>query len=261
MPSYDSSRTRVAPVFNWLYCRDVSGATWLPQLLRLIGADDVAGFPFHRKLRQANWWPHEKALPAPLDLLRWLILNCQRPVTENAMGTGNNRERREALLQREQAMVEEAIAALARAPRGRVWYILEGPSKPDAYLATDELVVVVEGKRTEAAPTIHTDWMPERHQMLRHLDAAWDTLQGRRLVGLMIVEGLETVQGVPAPWCNYQAQLDSPEILFNSMPHRNAAERIAIRNCFKGITTWQSIIAALGIPETVLIPELAAGGI
>lgn len=49
----DSSRTRVAPVFNHLYCRDTSGRTWLPDLLSLVGVECPALPP--RDLSKALW--------------------------------------------------------------------------------------------------------------------------------------------------------------------------------------------------------------
>ena len=69
------------------------------------------------------------------------------------------------------------------------------------FLETDDLVVVIEGKRTEPAPTTTTTWMPVRHQMLRHIDAAWDRRGDRQLFGFFIVEG-ETGDSmtVPAHW-------------------------------------------------------------
>jgi hypothetical protein len=71
----------------------------------------------------------------------------------------------------------------------RDWYVFEGPTSVDAYLETDDLIVVVEGMRTERGPTTRTEYMPVRHQMLRNFDAAYDDRGDRELAGFFIVEG------------------------------------------------------------------------
>ena len=66
MGKNDSSRTRVAPVLNWLQCWDPSGREWLKGLLRtsrpLPSDIQLSG------LTKALWWPREARLPAPVDL-------------------------------------------------------------------------------------------------------------------------------------------------------------------------------------------------
>jgi len=259
MGKQDSSRTRVAPVFGHLYCRDVSGRTWLPGLLRLVEAEcpDLAATP----LKRANWWPHEAALPAPTGLLLWLLENCVQPADLNTMGSATTRERRVALLRRDPLMLAEAKSALGSRPSARAWYSLEGPSQPDAYLETDDLIVIVEGKRTEPAPTTTTTWMPVRHQMLRHIDAAWDSRGGRTVVGLMIVEGQNAGPTPPSPWLDYRASLEDSPALRASLPHRSDEDRRAILGAFAGVTTWQAVMSVLDIPKEVLVDRVASGGL
>jgi hypothetical protein len=253
MGAHDSSRTRVAPVFNHLYCRDISGRTWLPQLLSLVGVR-CPDMPAHA-LVKASWWPREAALPAPLGLLRWLTENCARP-SAPLSGSRTTRARRLALLNRDAETIAAAQAALSTPPVSKAWYVLEGPSQPDVYLETKDLMVVIEGKRTEPAPTTSTWWMPVRHQMLRHIDAAWDTRASRRVVGLMIVEGDNGGSEVPSPWREYRGSLeDSPE-LHASLPHRSPEERADILRAFAGVTTWQAVAATLDVPKQVFIDRV-----
>ena len=145
-----------------------------------------------------------------------------------------------------------------RRPSPRAWYVLEGPSQPDVYLDTDEAVIVVEGKRTETAPTTSTAWMRVRHQMLRHLDAAWEHRQGRRIYGLYIVEAGEGTTSVEAPatWHEAVEKTISDEVLKGSLPHRSPDERTQIAGALLGVTTWQAVCDEFQIPRAVLIPEV-----
>ena len=258
MGKYDSSRTRVAPIFNWLYSSDVSGVTWLPKLLGLVGAKIKN--PSSGKLTKAFWWPREAALPAPRGLLNWLVEHCEEPRTSSALGSEVTALKRRSLLKRNKETVHDALTALATTPSAHAWYILEGPSCPDAYLETKDVIVLIEGKRTERHPTTRTSWMQERHQMLRHLDAAWDSRNGQQLIGLMIVEGIKGNSEVPPPWNGYRESLNDEHILARSLPHRSPEERQAILGCFAGITTWKAVTGSLEIPEAVMIQSLRAGG-
>ncbi|MGE0816175.1 MAG: hypothetical protein AB7O28_10675 [Vicinamibacterales bacterium] len=254
MGVYDSSRTRVAPVFNYLYCRDISGRTWLPGLLSLVGVECPPLPP--RALARADWWPREAAVPAPLDLLLWLAENCVQPSVPSATGTDATKRRRTALLNRDPSVLAEARAALRAGRTSKAWCALEGPSQPDVFLETKDLLVVIEGKRTEPGPTTSTWWMPVRHQMLRHIDAAWNARGDRKVVGLMIVDGAEGEHAVPSPWREYRKSLEGSSAVNESLPHRSVAERGDILRAFAGVTTWQAVMDALDVPKEVLIDRV-----
>ena len=202
MGIYDSSRTRVAPVFGRLQCLDPSGRLWLQGLLELAntrkGPRPQAGTS---RLRVAKWWPREARLAAPPGLLQWLLEHAEEPHNPKAWGRRPevvaNRRR---IVDRDADTLAAALKSLqARRASPRAWYVLEGPSQPDVYLASDDVVIVVEGKRTEAAPATSTDWMRVRHQMLRHLDGAWEHRQGRQIYGLFIVEAEQGTSSVRFP--------------------------------------------------------------
>lgn len=260
MSIYDSSRTRVAPVFGRLQCFDPTGGYWLQGLLELANtrkAPDVrAG---DSRLAVAKWWPREARLPAPVGLLRWLLNNAQEPRKPAAWGRRPDvRERRRRIVDRDAATVAEALAILEkRRSAGRAWYVLEGPSQPDVYLATDDVIVVVEGKRTETAPETSTEWMNTRHQMIRHLDAAWEIRQNRRVYGLFVVEadGKDSVTA-PSMWEEAVTLTTANEALKGSLPHRAPEEQTAIGQALLGVTTWQAICAEFNLPTEVLIPEV-----
>ncbi len=261
MGIHDSSRTRVAPVFGRLQCLDPSGRLWLQGLLELANTRTLprpeAGAS---RLRVAKWWPREAKLAAPPALLRWLLENAQEP--RDAAAWGRRPEvmaNRRRVVDRDADTLAGALQSLQdRRPSPRAWYVLEGPSQPDVYLDSDDVVIVVEGKRTETGPTTSTAWMSVRHQMLRHLDAAWEHRQGRRIYGLFIVEAERGTSSVepPSAWHDAVGLTISNDVLEASLPHRSPDERMQIASALLGVTTWQAVCAEFQIPREVLIPEV-----
>ena len=260
MGRHDSSRTRVAPVFNWLQCWDPSGEAWLLPLLELaIGHRAIALPEKSSPLREARWWPREAKLPAHIDLLRWLIENCEEPDLQEAWGKAKTtQEYRRALVGKEPEKVAHALRELRKGRLGKAPHVLEGPTQPDALLGTDELLVVIEGKRDEAVPTTATWWMRTRHQMLRHLDGAWDQCRGRRLFGLMIIDQHRAKEKA---WQKYPDTLRSEAVLEASLPHRLPEDRSALASAFLGIITWQEVCARFNIPTAALLDETWDAGV
>jgi hypothetical protein len=257
MGKYDSSRTRVTPVFTRLLCDDPTGKSWIPTLLGLPELESrKPAIPPAADIDDARWWPSEKRLAPPLSLLRWLVQNVKAPGRETDWGTGETRKNREALVGRRPEAIKEALNRLAAGVAEKDWAVLEGPSQPDVFLATKDTVIVVEGKRTESGPTIGTTWFPERHQMLRHLDAAGEIRDGRRLYGFFIVEALPGTIEVPKDWARFAGDTNSTAALDASLPHRTVDERQRIGESFLGVTTWQAVCSAFQIPEEVLIDKV-----
>jgi hypothetical protein len=249
----------VAPVFGRLQCIDPTGRSWLQPLLDLATTQETPRAEAGTSpLGVARWWPKERRLPAPASLLEWLVRNASTPAHPSAWGRRAIQAKRRRLVDRDPMTLEEALRSIERGASGRAWYVLEGPTQPDVYLASDEVIVIVEGTRTEAGPTTYTDWMPVRHQILRHLDAVWDIREGRRVYGLFIVEA-EQEEGkarVSREWQQAVAATVSPEALERSLPHRQPEDRTAISDAFLGVTTWQAVCDRLGLPTEVLIPEV-----
>ncbi len=228
--------------------------SWLPALLTLPQHELPTLAPkVEGRLEEARWEPSEKALPAPGSLLRWLVSHPEdlaRPSGALA-GSAETLAQRESLLRGDGHIRDEALRLLEQADRSLpAWYVLEGPTYPDVFLRTDDAIIVIEGKRTEADVTRSTTWMPMRHQMLRHLDGAWEARKGRAVYGLFIVEGDGdgTAVAVPERWQRVCAETVTPETLSRSLPHRSAEERGAIARGYLGVTTWQRICAQFDIP-------------
>jgi len=100
--------------------------------------------------------------------------------------------------------------------------------------------------------------MRVRHQMLRHLDAAWEHRQGRRIYGLYIVEAETGTSSTEPPYTWHEAveSTISGEVLRASLPHRTPDERSQIASALLGVTTWQAVCDEFQIPREVLIPEV-----
>ena len=109
---------------------------------------------------------------------------------------------------------DSLLTRLRDGEKGTAWFVLEGESCPDAYLETDSIVVVVEGKRTERTTTSKTTFMPKQSQLIRHMDAAWEVADGRRVLGLLLVEGgSPDPMLVPERWSSASDEQLRPELL------------------------------------------------
>jgi hypothetical protein len=242
MGIFDSSRTRVQPVFEELLA--LEDPTWIRGLLqlperrgasttRLVGTELIhAAF--------------DERLPAPLAALTWLVRNPARlTIPSSAARTASETQaKRRSLLAGDQAARDEALALLQRRRRG--WHVLEGPSSPDLVLETEDAIIVIEGKRTEPGATTETSWWPGRLQMLRHLDAAWELRDGRRIYGFFVVEA-DRAGNVPEDWQHACEATVSSQALLDSLPHRSPDDRMAIAEAFLGATTWQRIAQTFGL--------------
>jgi hypothetical protein len=253
---YDSSKTRVRPVFDALWA---SGRDWLPQLLELPtgGCKDAEVASGDLTITDGRWEPQEKCLNPPVSLLSWLIRNV-----DSLVSTALDNELRRLLSVGDPKTIQDALHLLRTEDASRAWYIFEGPTCPDVYLVARDALVVVEGKRTEHSTTTDTKWLNGRHQIWRHLDAAWE-IRGRRAVyGLLIVESdaASTDGSVPELWRKAgQACLD-PTALLTSFPHRSAEEVVAISRCYLGVTTWRKVCEQFHIDCGALPHEVSSPG-
>jgi hypothetical protein len=256
MGKYDSTRTRVTPVFDHLAASDTP---WLEPLLSLPSGGHQEPLPWTGRsalVDELRYGQSEMPLPAPGKLLEWLTRNA-RDVSESGLVglSAHSAQKRRRLLERNPDVIAEASALLASSRTDNQWFVLEGPSYPDVFISTPDMLVVIEGKRTEPGPTTATTWMSPRHQMLRHMDCALEVSDGRMVLGFFVVEGAHDGT-VPGVWAKAAEATISPAALDGSLPHRTAAERTMIARGFLGVTTWQAIcrqfaIDRLSLPDTV----------
>ena len=245
---YNSSLTRVVPVFKSIS----KNKDWLRTLLTLPKGGKTIDTDSDLSPTYKYWGKDEYALDPPVALLSWLIRNIKN-VPDNGSDTVKKRRR---LADGDPKTIEEALKLLRTKGEEKAWYILEGPSYPDAYIVSNDMIVVVEGKRTESDITTSTTWMPIRHQMWRHIDAAWEIKGRRKVAGLLIVEGSDE-HTVPEKWKASVKKAFDREVIIENFPHRSSREIENITNCFLGVTTWQIICREFGLnPDEVLIESL-----
>ena len=248
--TFDSSKTRVAPVFGALAALDTE---WMPQLLSLAqaGASQFSSEGLDLRFERGAWGESELPIPPPVSLLSWMIRN---PGKLKAVVSKD--ENRNKLLQGDPTTTGRALDLLRSSSSNRDWFLFEGPTVPDAWIETPDAIIVVEGKRTEAGPTTDTTWLSGRHQIWRHIDAAWERRGRRQVFGLFIVEAEDESGVVPDLWISAVANALSDEVMETSFPHRSHAERDAIRSSLVGVTTWQRVLESFELPRSTLIDRV-----
>jgi hypothetical protein len=255
-------RRRVAPVFDALLDRDATGADWLEGLLKLPQRyDGTTAEPVQSPgmLVEHRWegarGGGEMRLDPPVELLRWLIEHPPAALGNLPASPGEPSDtyrRRQELAAGDPAARDDALQALAASSgHRRGWFVFEGPTSVDVYLATPNVIAVIEGKRTEASPTTKTEWMPVRHQLLRNIDAALEIAGERRVVGAFII-GATRDPAVPAEWQTATDATISPSALLESLPHRSEDERQQIADGYLGVTTWGAVVDALRLQADLL---------
>lgn len=230
MGLHNSSSTRVVPVFDRLFVLDATGQAWLQYLLCVGSRSALTRLPtVHPRLiphHPRTWGRAERRLSPPRSLLAWLAHNISEVQVNAPSGAEPTHSRRLALARKDSSVLSEAIAGINSGNWKGKWYALEGDSSPDAFLETDQLVLVIEGKRTEKSCTTKTKWMSRRSQLLRHMDAAFEIAGSRQVLGLLIVEGADPAPLQPSPFWLKQVDIQvSSNMLDRSLPHRADAER------------------------------------
>jgi hypothetical protein len=258
---FNSSKTRVAPVFAALRMATQEDPQWIKRLLDLVvGGSTGSGQWRNQDLRviEIHHEPEERALRPPVALLSWLIRHFKGAAAKLTGNDDTSTERRK-LLDGDADTISRALGRLREGAVDRGWHVLEGHTYPDVYVVTTDAVIVIEGKRTEAGATTSTSWMAGRNQMLRHIDAAWEIRGHRSVYGFFVVEG-EDGTGVPAKWVHASVNTISSDSLRNSLPHRSVEEQAQIASCFLGATTWQAIVSGFGL-DPILLEEGRVGGL
>jgi hypothetical protein len=259
MGKYDSSKTRVTPIFDTLYANGKTGNSWLKILLNLPsgGKPVTVKNDWDFTILEKGWGENEKKLEPPVSLLSWLIRHCKTPKNGKLSADLEKTRKRQELIDESDFRIKEGLSLLRNNPAQENWFVFEGQTQPDVFIQTSDLVIVIEGKRTEPETTKHTKWMQGRHQMLRHLDCAWEIKGRKQVIGFFIVEGEGTTDDVSDFWKKEATNTINQDAIASSLPHRGPEEQTAIANCFIGITTWQRICKEFGIDWNSL-PDLAA---
>lgn len=254
---YDSSLTRVQPFFKRAFALETN---WLSALLAAAprgrqALGDIVDAPGqvlptlvgpHPKGKAAHACFEYEVLPARA-FLRWCVQHPDKltwPAGEQ-YGEETTRRRRALLYGdppgREQTQREALRLIEELPPSTSAWWRFEGSSWIDCLIATDRLVITVEGKRKEGLSAA-TDWYPRRSQLVRNLEAAQQLSNGRRYATLLLSE--EPVRGG-----------DPNEVagsLDDAAPHLCEEERADLQEAYLGNLTWDWACEAIGIPFSAL---------
>jgi hypothetical protein len=261
MGRWNSSVTRVRPVFDQLLARDATGMSWLPKILECAGRNSVYATSLVPKLQPLDEVtrkkPYEGEAYPPAAFLRWLIEN---PGSMRwPMEKGERKQSRNAVVQQfrerlfglhgdeaQRAAVQQGLNELERlGPRGSIQkaWAFEGITKIDCRLQTPNLFLSVEGKRRDVLSS-RTEWFPSRNQFFRNLEAGREAAGNRDYAYLLVVEDDRAVVD--------PSRMDSA----SSLPHLTAQARAELLSKFIGTLTWRGLCEATGIdwstlPDTV----------
>lgn len=241
------SLTRVETFVDALLTRDPSGRVWLPALLEATprgravlgelveqpGGLEIALAVHGVNGRRATF---DYIVPPPRELLAWFIDHPSALVWPlDADLSAEAATLRRALMNDEPSgsrarAQDRARERLATAPPLLPdWWRFEDATRPDAVLATDRLVVLIEGAGPK--PDLPPSWYPPRSRLIRVGEAARQLAHGRRWATLVLDEG-QPADGVVG---------DELEL---GAPHLSVAERDELRDSYLGALTFEEAAAA-----------------
>jgi hypothetical protein len=181
----------------------------------------------------------ESDIPPAEGFLRWLLLHpgqmkwpMKTRINERKFGkpTQDKRKRLLAGDLRVQSEALRELEAYGAAGSRRKWWAFEGYTSVDCRLETDQLVVLIEGKRTEPVSSA-TDWFPWRNQIIRNLEVARALAGGKKSYAVIV--------------CSEKDVSLEDESWAESLPHMTEAERTDLRSHFLGSVTWAAIAEKL----------------
>lgn len=274
---FNSSITRVRPVFQELLNRDRTGLRWLPALLGIATCnvdyaekiqknagriqtfcsdlrtydDRILKFYGVNNVQLEGCF--ERSLPPPSAFLSWLISHPEEMVWPHTRGRRRTFGQPTQLLREQlfgehggtqkdkiQRLALNELAELGGIGSLRKWWAFEGFSDIDCCLETDQLVLLIEGKRTEGlGPS--TDWYPKRNQLIRNLEVAESIASGREYAVMVLSE--------------QDIGLLSEQILAESLPHFGPVDRDRLMCHYLGCITWADVCKTTNIPFSGLPGE------
>jgi len=265
---YNSSLTRVYPLLGQLINRDPTGQSWLPGILKRAAASAPYAVPLPQTIGSllpevvtkrtigGNILKYhgvdsidlpscfEKSLPPSYGFLRWLIEhpeNMEWPDKGKARFSQRAQSKREDLLgwhggDRQAVAQQNALDELDTKGAARAhgkWWSFEGTTSVDCFLETENLILLIEGKRTESLSS-SVNWYPGRNQLVRNLDVAQE-LAGDKAFAVMVMaeEDIDPI---------------SQDIIDTSLPHLHPDERRQLMQHYLGCLTWRQICSVVDIP-------------
>jgi hypothetical protein len=254
MGEYDSSLTRVQPVFEILLNQDPSGKSWLPILLDLSKKTSGHSKAFLGSV--GNILPKDEGyfeipVPPPEHFLTWLVNNPDKmkwPLRrgkrkEFGPGTQSWREKLFGLHGKESQIkaIQEAlhnIKTKGAINSRRKWWAFEGFTTVDCCLETNELLLFIEGKRKDVlSPS--TEWFAGRNQLSRNLEACKELADGKNYGVMLLCENQ----------INMAILLENIKV---GCPHLSKDEKSQLVSHFLGFVLWKDLCLATNIEYSKL---------
>ena len=268
MGVYNSSLTRVQPIFDELLDRWPNGDPWVGRLWDMAartqqtpmalpkpaGLDRVLASetPTDRAARMGT--VYERTVAPPAAFLQWLLENPQRMQVRDPIHFGAKsveaRRWRGKLFSGDRRLVSEAqnegLNQLGKrlAQRGRnKWWAFEGFSHVDCCLITSQCVLFVDGKRTESVSP-STLWFQQRSQLWRNVEAAREFAGQKQFAVILAVEN--EAEGTTA-------LANAVRSLEGSYPHLDGGQRTELSRHLIGFVTWPEVVARFELPRECLL--------
>ncbi|RZL50772.1 MAG: hypothetical protein EOP00_02640 [Pedobacter sp.] len=242
MGKYNSSKTRVTPLFNKIGSDD----SMLNELFKLFKYK-VPKFE-NESVLEICYGKNEKRIPAPKSMLTWMLNNLSELNKLPNYGIKNNESqsyiKRKLLFAGDSKTLKEAIDAVSNVEKSSDsrWYVFEGKTAPDIYIKTKESIFIGEAKRTERNITTKTLWLKNRDQLIRHIDSLLD--QEKEIYSFYLLEN--------KTFKNYYEQsmkLYNDRSYFESnLKHRNEQQIDRAFKSFIGFIFWEDLAEKFDIP-------------
>jgi len=155
-----------------------------------------------------------------------------------------------------QKVQTEALGKLERnigTTKGK-WWSFEGITYVDCTLITSEVVVFIEGKRTELGPSKNILWYPHRNQILRNLECAFEFIKNtnKKFFVLLITKKIDEYDKNDAKRKEQIEKTIDPETIKNSFPHLTENQIDRLLEHYLGATNWQDIVSIFKLPKSLL---------
>jgi len=262
MRRFNSSITRVQPIFKALYEMDPSGESWVTSLLAIA----TRGNSLHTAVTENSLGhllkPPQFEFPVdpPRTYLKWLIDHPENlsspPVTALKTWSATTQRMRSRFLlgdKEVQAVAISNIESCNSLPK-TAWWRFEGVTNVDCALITESTAIFIEGKRTERGPSKEVLWYKQRNQVHRNLDcaSAYAQKEGLRHYFVIAIIDRDLMKQNPIRQKEWNT-LMSREVVYESLPHLNDRERIEITRHYAGVTTWEDIVERFGLGSKILL--------
>ena len=245
MGKYDSTKTRVVPLFDFIN----SNHDELNKLFSVFGMDKS----FEKNsIIKICYGKNEAKIPASKSMLIWMLENLDKLSNVTNYGTNNQNsdtfKKRELLFSGDSKTFDEAIDSVKNMPKGteRKWYIFEGKTSPDIYIETNDSIFIGEAKRTERDITTKTMWLKNRDQLIRHIDSKLD--QSKKIYSFYILEKKDFEKYYEKSMKHYYIK----EYFKSNLEHRSDEFVDRALKSFIGIAFWEDLaeLYKLTFPHT-----------